>query len=206
MTSAPKSPGRTFADQRIHVRAVHVEQRALGVQQVGDLVDLLLEDAERVGIGEHQRGDIFVHLRFERRDVDHAGGVRLQVLDRIAAHRGGRRIGSVRRIRHQNFLARVALRLEIGAHQQDSCHLAVRAGCRLQRDGIHAGDFDELVAEHLDDAQRALRNLLRLIGMRLRQVLSAARRFRSRARCTSWCTSPADTCRDPLRSSMSRCE
>ncbi len=64
--------GANLADQRVHVRAIHVEQRTLGVQHVGDLVDLLLEDAERVGIGEHQRGDIFVHLRFQRRDVHHA--------------------------------------------------------------------------------------------------------------------------------------
>ena len=44
---------------------------------------------------------------------------------------------------------------------------APAAGCK--RDRIHAGDFDELLAQHLQDAQRALRNALRLIGMRLRQ-------------------------------------
>ena len=42
---------------------------------------------------------------------------------------------------------------------------AVRAGGGLQRNRIHAGDFDQAVAQRLDDPQRALRNLLRLVGM-----------------------------------------
>ncbi len=45
----------------------------------------------------------------------------------------------------------------------------MRAGRGLQRDGIHAGDLDELLAEHLHDAQRALADALRLIRMRLGQ-------------------------------------
>ncbi len=35
-----------LADQRVHVGAIHVEQRALGMEDVGDLVDLIFEDAE----------------------------------------------------------------------------------------------------------------------------------------------------------------
>ena len=54
--------GPGLADQRVHVGAVHVEQRALGVQNVGDLVNLAFEDAERGGVGEHQRGGFFVDL------------------------------------------------------------------------------------------------------------------------------------------------
>ena len=135
--------GPHLADQRVHVGAVHVEQAALGVQDVGDLVDVLLEHAERIGIGQHQRGDIFVHLRRERRDVDHAPRIRLQILDRVADHRGRRRIGSVRGVGNQNLLARIAFRLVIRADHQQAGHLAMRAGRGLQRDRIHAGDFDQ---------------------------------------------------------------
>ena len=138
--------GANLADQRVHVGAVHVEQRALGVQHVGDLVDLLLEDAQRIGIGQHQRGDIFVDLRYQRSDVHHAGGIRFQVLDRVAAHRGRRRVGAVRGVGDEDLLARIALRLEIGADQQDAGKLAMRAGSGLQGDGVHAGDFDQLLA------------------------------------------------------------
>jgi hypothetical protein len=61
-----------LADQSIHVGAVHVEKAAFGVKNVGNLVDLLFEYAQGVGVGQHERRDIFVHLRRERSDVDHA--------------------------------------------------------------------------------------------------------------------------------------
>ena len=64
--------GTNFTDQRIHVGAVHVKQAALGMHNVGDLVDLLLEHAQRIGIGQHQRGNIFIHLRFQRGNIDHS--------------------------------------------------------------------------------------------------------------------------------------
>ena len=147
-----------LADQRVHVGAVHVEQAALGVHDFGDLVNLLLENAERIGIGQHQRSDFFIHLRRERGHIHHAARVRFQILHRITHHGGGRRIGAMRGVRNQNFLARRALGLVISAHQQESGQFAMRARGRLQRDRIHAGDFEQAVAQSLHDAQRALRN------------------------------------------------
>src|SRR5712664_2374542 len=38
-------------------------------------------------------------------------------------------------------------------------------GCGLQRDGLHAGDFQEALFEQPQDLEAALRKLLRLIGM-----------------------------------------
>ena len=65
--------GARLADERVHVGAVHVEERALGVEDVGDLVDLALEDAERVRVGEHQRGDVCRRPASSSAvDVDHA--------------------------------------------------------------------------------------------------------------------------------------
>ena len=74
--------GPYLAHQRVHVGAIHIEQRALGVQNVGDLVNLALEDAERRWIGEHQRGGLFVDLARESFEIDAALGVRLEILDR----------------------------------------------------------------------------------------------------------------------------
>ena len=165
--------GADFADQRVHVGAVHVEQAALGVHDLGDLVDFLLEHSQRVGIGEHQRGDVFVHLRRQRGHIHHALGIRFQILHRVADHGRGRRIGAVRGIRDQNLLARIALRLMIGADHQQSRELAVRSGGGLQRDGVHAGNFDEALAQSLDDAQRALRNPLGLVRMSVGQAFEA---------------------------------
>ena len=64
-----------FSDQSVHVGAVHVQQTAFSVKNVGDLVDLLLEDSQRVWVRQHQRGDIFVHLRRKGGDVDHPVGI-----------------------------------------------------------------------------------------------------------------------------------
>ena len=133
--------------------------------------------AQRIGIGEHERGDVFIHLRRQRRHVHHALRVGFQVLDRIADHRRRRRIGAVGRVRNQNFLARMSFRLMIRPHQQQPGQFAVRAGGRLQRDRVHAGDFDQAIAERLDDAQRALGNLLRLIGMSVGQAIQTRNHF-----------------------------
>ena len=135
--------GARDADQRVHVGAVHVDQRAFGVQDFGDARDVFFEHAERVGIGDHQRGDIFVDGARERFDIHHAAIVGLDVLHRVAGHGGGGGIGAVRGIRNQKLLARIALRLKQRADQQDAGELAVRAGGGLQRDGVHAGDFGE---------------------------------------------------------------
>ena len=53
----------------------------------------------------------------------------------------------------------------------------MRAGRGLQRDRVHAGDFDQALAQRLDDAQRALRNLLRLVGMSVGQAFEARDHF-----------------------------
>ena len=159
--------GARLAYERVHVGAVHVEQRAFGVQDVGDAVNLALEDADGGGVGEHERGGVLVHHAGEFREVHHALRVRLEVGHLIAADRGGGGVGAVRRVRDQDLLARVALALVIRADKQDAGELAVRAGGGLQRDGVHAGDLDEAVLQELHDAEATLRQRLRLIGVRV---------------------------------------
>ena len=163
--------GAHLADQRVHVGAIHVEQAALGMQDVGDFVNLLLEHAQGVGIGQHQSRDILVHLCFECGDVDHAARIRLQILNRVVHHGGRGGIGSVRGIRNQNLLSRVAFGLVIGANHEQAGHLAMGAGGGLQRDRIHPRDLDQLLAQRFDDVQRALRNLLRLVRMPVRNSI-----------------------------------
>ena len=77
--------GPRFAHQRIHVGAVHVEQRTLGVQHVGDLVDLAFEDSDRRWIGQHQRRRVFVDYLRQGRHIDAALRIRFQVHHLVAA-------------------------------------------------------------------------------------------------------------------------
>ena len=83
----------------------------------------------------------------------------------------------MRRVGNENLLARIAFGLVISAHQQDSGELALRARGRLQGDRVHAGDLEQAVAQRLHDAQSALRNLLRLIGMRVGDAFQARDKF-----------------------------
>ena len=133
--------GPRDAHQRVHVRAIHVNHGAFVVQNLGGLHDVLFEHAQRIRIGHHQRRDVFIHMAAQLFEIDHALIVRLHVLHRVArnACRGG--IGAVRGIGHQNLLARIALRFEKRAHQQDAGEFAMRARGGLQRDGIETGDF-----------------------------------------------------------------
>jgi hypothetical protein len=41
--------------------------------------------------------------------------------------------------------------------QQDAGELAVRAGGRLQRDRVHAGDFEQAALQQVEDLEDALR-------------------------------------------------
>ena len=79
------------------------------MQDGGDFRDALFENAERAGIRQHQRGDIFSGEFAQVIGVDLAARVRFDVLNFVSGdhHRCG--IGAVRGIGDQNFFARIAL-------------------------------------------------------------------------------------------------
>ena len=168
-----KVAGPRLADERVHVGAVHVEQRALGVENVGDLVDLALEDANRRRVGQHQRRGLFVHLPRQRFEIDAALGIRLEVFDLVAADGRGCGIGAMRGVGDQDLLARVALRLVPRADEQDAGEFAMRAGRGLQRDGVHAGDLDQAALQQIDDFKNALGERVWPVGMRFGEALDA---------------------------------
>ena len=129
------------AGQRVHVRAVHIQQGALAVQDLRDFRNALLKNSQCRGIGDHQSRDVSSHLVAELFDVDLSVRLRLDVFDFVSGDDRRRRIGPVRGIRNQYFLAWIPLLLQISAYQQQAGHFAMRPGCRLQRDGVHTGDF-----------------------------------------------------------------
>ena len=100
----------------------------------GDLDDVLVEQPERVGVGEHERRDVVVELRLERLQVDPSAGVDW------ARTRGSKPattavagIGAVGRVGDEHLARLAPLRLVVGADQQQAGELAVGAGRRLQR-------------------------------------------------------------------------
>ncbi len=111
-----KVAGPRHPCQRVHVRAVHIEQRALGMQNLGNFRNPLLENSQRRGIGDHQRRNVCGHLLAEFFDVNLAVGFGLDVFDLVARDDRGCRIRSVRGVRNQDFLARIPLLSEIGSN------------------------------------------------------------------------------------------
>ncbi len=93
--------------QRIHIRAVHVNQRALVMQDGADLLDVLFEHTYRIGVGDHQPGHVFSRCSFENGEIDYTAVVRLDILHRVANHRRSRRVGPMRRVRHQDLFPRI---------------------------------------------------------------------------------------------------
>src|SRR5215472_6181547 len=63
------------------------------------------------------------------------------------------------------------------ANQKKARQLALRSCCRLERDGVHAGDFEEARFQELQDFQAALRKVLRLVGMLCGDPVEASDKF-----------------------------
>ena len=150
--------GPRQADLRVHVGAVEIDLAAMAVHDVADLADVLLEHAMRRGIGDHDGGEVFgvlLRLGAEIVDVDIAARVAGDHHHLHADHAGGGRIGAVRRGGDQADLAmRLAARGVIAADRQQAGIFALRAGIRLQRDRVIAGD----VAQPLLRAARTARD------------------------------------------------
>ena len=144
------------AHHGVEVRAVVVERRADAVDDLRDLLDVLVEQAERVRVGEHQAGDVVVGLGAQVVDVDAAALVGADLDDLVAGHRHRRRVGAVRGVGREDLGAVLAAVLVVGAGEQHAGELAVRAGGRLQRHVRQAGDLGQRVLELVHQLQRAL--------------------------------------------------
>ena len=70
-----KIAGPRDTRQRVHVRPVHVEQCALGVKNLGNIRDALLENAQGRRVRDHQCGHVFGHKLAQLFDIDLPFGV-----------------------------------------------------------------------------------------------------------------------------------
>ena len=102
-----------YAREGVHVGAVHVKLRAALVQDGGNFLNALLEDAQGVGIRKHQRGDVIGGKFAQMVRVDLAARVRADVLHLVSGDHHGRGVRAVRGIGDQDFLAGVTLIFEI---------------------------------------------------------------------------------------------
>jgi hypothetical protein len=96
------------------------------VDDRGDLLDVRVEDAQRVGVGEHQAGRVVAGLRAQVVEVDAAVGVGRELDDLETGHGHRRRVGAVRRVGRQHLRAVVVAAVGVvGLGQQHAGELAV---------------------------------------------------------------------------------
>ena len=167
------------AHQGVEVRAVHVHQAARFVHEPGDLDDVGLEDAQRVGVRQHESGYGLIKVLAQRLQVHATRRIRRDLL-RVEARHGGRRgVRAVRRIREEHAAARFPFTpgIVIRAHQQHARHLPLGSGRRLQRDLVHPGDFLQHLGQLVHEAQGPLRARLRGERVQSRETPEPARRL-----------------------------
>ena len=160
--------GSADAQQRVQVGAIAINQPASSMYHLDHLLDVLFEETQRVGIGQHQSCQRVITLCFERREVQVAAGVGFDFHHAIPGHRRGRRVGSVRRIGDQDLVALFIFAVfMVGADHHYTGQFALRACCRLQGYRGEAGDLLQPFLQVIHDRQAALHHGGRLQRMRM---------------------------------------
>ena len=154
------------ADNGVEVCAVTIEIAARRMDQVGDFLDVRLEQAARVRIGQHDAGHVVgpFQLRPQHVHVDTAPRIRLDLVDLETALHGRCRVRAMCRGRHKHALACLALaaRDQRLPDRQHARQLAMRARLRAHRHGRHVGQHFQPGRQLVDQFQRALHRRLRL--------------------------------------------
>ena len=125
-----------------------------------DLLDALVEEAERRGVREHEPGGALVHLAAEVVEVEVSARVGLDLLELVAGHRHARRVRPVRGVGGDDRVALLAAVGEVRAHEHEPGELALRAGGRLERHRREAGDLGQDLLQVPHELERALRVLV----------------------------------------------
>ena len=109
-------PRPAAAQDRVEIGAVVVQEPADAVDHACDLGDLLLEQAERVGVRQHEPGDVLVNELLQGRDINQASGIRGDVDGLIPGQTNAGRIRSMCGVRDHDLRAGVAFARVMCAH------------------------------------------------------------------------------------------
>ena len=164
----PHVAGPGVTHDRVQVGAVVVQGAAGVADHPGDLGDVLVEQAERVRVGEHQAGDLIVDLGAQVVDVDATALVRRH-LDHLVARHGHRRgVGAVGGVRGQHLGALLAAVGVVGAGEEQPRQLPVGARRGLKADVLEPADLGQGALQAPHQLQRPLGALRVLRGVKAR--------------------------------------
>ena len=154
------------AEQRVHVRAVAINQAAAVVDDPADFQDVGVEQAQGAGQGNHHPGKVVAGNLPERGQIGVAVSVGWDRNHVEAGHCRGGGISAVGAVRDAHLgSAGVAAGQVIRAHHEHAAQFAVGAGEARQAGGGHAGNLGEEVLQSVEQFQRSLGLLGRLLRM-----------------------------------------
>ena len=165
-------PGLTH--DRVQVRAVVVQKSAGFVDQTGDLGDVLVEDTERVRVGQHQAGDVFIDLGPEVLDIHPALLVGRDLDHFVAGHGHRGRVGPVSGVGGQDLGRVPALVGVVGPGQEQPGQLALGPGRRLEAHGRQSADLGKRFLQQVHQLKRTLG--VSRIGRRMKLRVTGQRR------------------------------
>ncbi len=122
---------------------------------LGDGDDIPLEQAARVGVGQHDRGDIGREALLHLLRVDGAIVARRHFLDAVAEKRGRRRVGAVGGGRDEHDRAGIATGFQRGLDRHHAAEFAMGAGLGADGHGVQAGELEQPAAHLGDQVERA---------------------------------------------------
>ena len=161
----PHVAGPSVAHDRVQVGPVVVQGAAGVVDHPADLGDVLVEQAERVRVGEHQAGDLVVDLGPQVVEVDAAPPVGRHLDHLVARHGHGRRVGAVGGVGGQHLGALLAAVGVVGAGEEQPRQLPVGARGGLEADVLEAADLGQGTLQAPHQLQRTLGALRVLRGV-----------------------------------------
>ena len=131
-----------------------------------DLQDMLLKDAQGVGVGEHEAGGVRPRSGAQGLHIHTPVGGGGDVYHRVPHHGRRGRVGAVGGVGDQDLGPPcVPPVMVVGLDEQQARKLPVGAGGGLEGHGVHAGDLLQQVRRLAVDRETALDRLLPLEGV-----------------------------------------
>ena len=169
--------GRGPTEDRVEVGAVIVQEAARGMDDIGDLEDMLFEDPEGVRIREHEREGLVPRRGPEGLQIDPAV-LRRNLDDVVPEHARGREVRPVGGVGQDDLVARLPSVAMIRGGDEETRVFPLSPGRGLQRDRVHAGDFRQDPLQFVEEAQRPLDRGLVLVRMDPRDGREGGELFR----------------------------
>ena len=153
------------AQDGVHVGPVQVAQGAVFMDQIDDVLDTALKDAQGVRDGQHQHGRLAVQGLLQGIEIDLAVVGRGDGPGFQSGSVDTGRIGAVGSVGNQDNRAVLLAFGEVLPGDHHAQQLAVGAGGALERHRRHAGDNGQLGLHRPDHLERPLDILHRLLGV-----------------------------------------